>query len=641
MKYIFAILTAACLGFYTQAADLDELVDQLASEDYDERFAAYDQIESMVAQATNPDIDREDRNDVEADILDYALNDSLSTEARVWLLRHLQTIGSAKSVEGLSELSQNTAEDALLRLNAIKALAAIQSSTAASALLDGLLVADELTQPAYINALAYQNDALVNSDLLQAIQNGDIIMNENVVLMLSKIGGRKASELLFSHWLELAPSQRLRVEQAILDAGGSSDVMDVLIDESQFDSTRIAAFIRLIEMNPDNARMRLQTVLQDAENPLRSQVIAIAIRAEPNLRDLIIDQIDSLDVADQILVLSAIAEQGLPEYEDKVLAMLETEDLDLKLAAIDTLSAIGGEASIPVLLDYLGSDDDDIQEAATQAVGVLADPALDAQLIDNAQNGDPQTRLSAIELLGVRNSEGAIDLLNDYLINAEDADIQDATLGALERIGDVESAKLMLIRMFIEDESATLRDLQISLKRLTMQQVVPNFFWENIYEPALDFAPDSESRIAIIQILDGLSYQGAIDYCLELMESEEGTYGSAIDRVFRRWRFTNIGDYWISLTTEEGATQETIDDAFNQVIRLMESDNVARNGGDKFVLGAKAFTEIPGRVRKSQILNQFSNIDPNDAWYFTREFRDYQDDPDFGERITEMIEATR
>ena len=302
--------------------------------------------------------------------------------------------------------------------------------------------------------------------------------------------------------------------------------------------------------------------------------------------------------------LACVREQGRTIHEDLVLKYLEIGDLATRKEAINTLAAIGTQLSTASLLERIGSEDDDINDLAIYALSQIKDPQLDQQIIEAVKNPGTDKRAEMIRLIAVRNSQGASELLNSILLtSAADPDLEEI-LQSTEAIGDLDSCRILLTRMLQDPPRSELRNYQLSLKRLTLRLALNELLWDNAFHPALQLASGNEIRASIVEILDCLSSEQALEYCTESSKpSKPDVLKDAAASALKRWTDINAASYWQDVLNSNTSDVTARREAKSALLRLIRASAVAGSAAQKADLALDLILEIDDEEFTAQVLS--------------------------------------
>ncbi len=618
----------SCLLFSGSAlaADVSGLIAKLDSEDYGLRKTARLDLRQALADASGAE-----RAAMIAE-LHQSIRADNSFATRDWSIRMLELFGEEPSVLPLAQLL--IAPDERIRDRARMALQANPSGAATRVLenaLDGVPVEQKA---AFLDALAYRGDEDSINQVAPWLNSDSDVVAANAALALGKIGGDSAEAALLKRYSSTSPALKLDVELALLDVGLSdATVAQVLASQGQSVTVRLGAFQQLIALDAEAASSVFIAALDDENTPGRNQLIRIAL-ASP-MQAGVIARLSYLPLATQIIILGVISDLSLSQYELQVLALLKSASPELQTALVETLGVIGSDQSYAKLYElYLADSGNAVtKEALARLKAPVADAALLTAAADSSQ---PDEQVAAIELMALRNTSGAIDLINQLAREATRSELKKAAYKAMELIGNTESVEVLLASILQLD--GDLRAAQGSLKKLSVSLDSSADLWAGAYAAALESATSDEQRKAILAILDGVSCQPAATYLQSLIVSDSSLRADAL-RSLSRWSDISAGDVWIALISQPGGSDADINAAQKGISRLIKQSGISGAPAAKIGFGVEAIKAAPSLEFKRSVLSAYENtkLDRKTKAQFKKSFKQFTSDPDIGDQVQALL----
>lgn len=605
MKLPSRLLLLAISTPVLAASDVPDLLAGLNADAHTSRQEARNDLYSRVMAATDPRHGGDARA-LEADLLSGLSSDTVGLEGKIYVARMLALIGNRDIASELYRQSMLPDLHPELRDHLIQALSAIPGQEVSELLLHGLTAAPPSEQSIWWQALGHQATSRQVPAMVHQITSGLADLSPSAMNALGKVGGADAAEFLFGEWLKGDPGKARLLESALLDtAACPPDQLMALIEQSGHSSHRLGAFHQLLETAPDDATTLLANRLLAPAESQRHAFIAMALAEGPQACwDTILGNLDGLDDREKGVVIAAIGDQGIGDLEGVVLTLAEGSDAPLQQVALRALGAIGTTRSVPFLRERFISGTAPLREAAGMALSSLKDAQLDQSILEIVAAPDHPDRRSYLELMALRNPEGAVALLNDRLWNEFNAPDTDALLSATEEIGDIQSCRILLHLIARDHRELPTRKYQIALKRLTTRLAINDFLWNTVYLPALENAPTSGSKARIIEILDGIPNEDAMTFVTTLLKTtSDRDLAAAAQMAARRWPDINIGEYWIGVANDRNASADETRNALSAIARLATSDSVNNSSYDKAKFALKALTSIWDDEKKQPIID--------------------------------------
>ena len=627
------LLSAVCsliaLLMSASAQNLSELVAQLDSDQMNQRTEARNSIQQRLSDSTAPTADANTRMVLEEEALQILQSD-LSHPAQVWLLRMLELTGSEASVPVIASYLSNP--DAELRDCARRALVANTAPQATAVLHQAMLRSSDKEKRAYIDGFAFRGDeraAKVIVPLLKSDDADTVVQAANALVILNEPSVH--SELKVAH-TNAPEGSRAAIELAMLATGADASTCKTLILSAANVGVAEAAFIALLKKDTTEAVAVLQAAVDEAPSPLRNAMFATAM-TEPALQAILVDGLTSRTPEDQLIILSGIAEQEIASAEASVIALLSSADKAVRKQAIFTLGVIGGKASFsPLYALFLNESDAD----ASKALAKLDLATIDKELFETVEeSSDLKQRSAAMQLLALRNAEGAADLFNRTIAPGNPDDLRVECMKALEVLGTVESCQAMA--QFIVSGDPVKRPAQKSLKRLCLNYGDPDLLWDSVFVPALKVAANDAVRADLLVIADAV----AGDHLLAYIQQEITDPGSSLRPVLlntlQRWPHMEASEVWLELISTPNVSASDIKAAQSGLGRMVKSKEVG--GWEKLKLNqiVVAVEKAPTAEFKQAMVNLY--LKPNDyiQHYLHDAFEQFANDPDISTEVAAVL----
>jgi hypothetical protein len=303
------------------------------------------------------------------------------------------------------------------------------------------------------------------------------------------------------------------------------------------------------------------------------------------------------------------------------------------------LGEVGTDASYQPLLDrYLANPRD---RAVTAALARLQAPSAERNLFAAARGeGAVSDRVGALRLLVLRNTDGVVELLNNFVDAQHAGEIRSEAFRGLEVVGDFSSVRRLL--QVVLDDDPLKRAAQNSVKRLSANLGVPDPLWHECYAPALAGAPSDERRRDILAIIDGISGPAAAAWLEEIVISNHPLRADAIDAL-RRWTDISGVDAWLAIAQAETATPPDISAAKQSIVRIIGSTRTTGLFAEKVERAAKAMDVFAddAAFRRAIIATYQGEQHWQTRMAITRLFQPYLNDPAIAADVQELLDRAR
>ena len=626
---VSAAFSLIALSMTASAQHLTELVSQLNSDQMNQRTEARNGIQQLLTDSTAPAADLSSRAALEQEALQLLQSDP-SHPAQVWLLRMLELTGSEASVKPISAFL--TRSDDELRECARRALVANPAPEATAVLAQVMIRASAAEKRAYIDGFVFRGDARAVKAIVPLLKSTDAVTIVQAANALMVLGDDSVIPALKAAHASAPKEARAAIELAMIATGADASACTTLIQSGADVGVAEAAFVALVQQDPTAAATVLQAALEEAPSPLRRAMLGTAMM-EPTLQAILLDGFASRAAEDQLVILSGIAEQEITSAEVSVIALLSSEDLAVRNAAVFTLGVIGGSASFEPLYALFLKDSN---EAAGNALAKIDIASVDAELFKTVEeSNDLKQRSAAMQLLTLRNADGAAELFNRTIAPGNPDDLRVECLQALETLGSLESCHAMA-QLIVSGDSVK-RPAQKSLKRLCLNYGDPDLLWESVFVPALQAAPNDAARGDLLVIADAV----AGDQLLAFIQQQIASTGSPLRPValktLQRWPDMEASDVWITLISTPNVSASDIKAAQSGLGRMIKSREV--EGWEKLKLDqiVVAVEKAPTPEFKKAMVNLYSDPNGYIQHYLHDAFEQFANDPAISAEVAAVL----
>ncbi len=170
----------------------------------------------------------------------------------------------------------------------------------------------------------------------------------------------------------------------------------------------------------------------------------------------LISALEDHDVWIRTAAAQALGEYGDAAAVDALMRHLETDQTPVRIAIIEALGKSARPEILSVLMGCLDSGDIEIRRAALLAMARVPGDEVFETLMDRLGDSDWRLRGAAAVALGSRGDARALDALHGTLLADPDPFVQQACVGALDRIGSRASFPVL---MQVLDRRAILDDV--------------------------------------------------------------------------------------------------------------------------------------------------------------------------------------
>ena len=584
-KILLTLSVGLLLATASFAAAIPELITSIQSVDYKLRQSARLEMQSVLAEASKPGADQAGRLEMEKALCTALASEQTVEDAKMWILRMLTVFGSDYAIPTLEAQLADPSKER--RDAARQALTGNLSKPAIQALRKGFSQANGLEKIGFIDSLVYLKDTNAVKPIAQLLSGSNETLAIKAADALGSLNNPGAMEALMAAHKAASGTLKESIEVALVNLGASNTF---LINEGANDAVRVGAFRQLIQSNATEAQTVLSQILSQTNAPAREDIMGVALLSgNVDVQKSLIGHLDSASENDQLIILSGIADLKLSAYEDKVIALINSSSWKVSKQAIFTLGQIGGTESYDALYTQYQAKAEDHTGTAISMINL---PEIDTQLFETVTSStNDLQRFAALKLLGIRNPNGTLDILNRLAAPSESEQIRQAVFSVLETVGDAESAKLLAIE--ISGQGALQRPAQKSLKKLCQNIGTPDVLFSKVFKPAMASTPNDEGRIALLAILDGVSGTAAEAYLAELLKNTSSPLNEAALNSLKRWAGFGASQLWLDMAKDPesfGTDAETVEKG---LVRILSRPEIKASGNEKVKVAQQALAIAP------------------------------------------------
>ena len=298
--------------------------------------------------------------------------------------------------------------------------------------------------------------------------------------------------------------------------------------------TVLSDFERMIKSSLPEAQHKLESCLKNPNLPGSLYVMIAALESEQvNLITATVEALAKLSLNQQFVLIHSIASANLTEVEPNLLQLLEqTEAKFLRKAVVYALSIIGSDKSFEALYDEFRADP---SIDNNQALARLNAMSVDTKALSDLKNGNLEEKIAAIGILSLRNTDGAVDVVNELVKDLDqlDSEFRKAALNALQLLGNKTSVGYLLD--YIVSGGQHTRACQVCLSKLCMRIGSADLQWKNYFLPALQNAGTKACKDAIVSILFAVPCEQSLEFLENMLLDVDTPHFKAGISSLRRW----------------------------------------------------------------------------------------------------------
>lgn len=418
--------------------DIDRMIPAMAAGKIEDRQESQQEFERLCLRAGRPGAQAE--RVALCTAIAQRLGPSTPKAARVWMLRKLETIANAESVDGLKACLED--QDIEVRDAARRALSANSAPQAATALTGALQAATtDADRVALIQALGWRDT--VSFAVIEPYAKSE---NEQVRMaaldalvhdtsrppmgpMMAAFGDGNAALRRFAAAVLLRRFDRLL---AVGETNEAASNYKFVIRGPTDPLIRLALSRLNILLNGKRGVQNLIRFL-NSDNPAEQRLEASGVLDEftsAEVTSVLCDAFPALKSDAQVLILNVLSRRDDPLSLAPALLGVESNDADVRIAALRLLAVVGGEAQVARLAQRAAGDDQPEAKAAAAALAQLRGKGIDAEIAAELEKATPDVQVELIRALAARGAKDCVQTLLAHT-SAKNPSVQVAAFEAL------------------------------------------------------------------------------------------------------------------------------------------------------------------------------------------------------------------
>jgi HEAT repeat protein len=369
------------------------------------------------------------------------LGPKTSGPARVWLLKQLEQIGRAESVDAVAAVLDD--KDGQVRDAAVRCLAANPAPAATAKLTAKLPAAAPKLKVALLNALGYRADRSAVAAVTKELGDAEANVAVAAARALGKFATPEAAKALAAARGKAKGQVRLALTDAYLLCAdrrleeGKGDAAAAIYRElnkaEEPRPVRLAALRGLLNSAGEKAGEMVLEFLGGKDADARAVATGQIEELNPGALKALARGLEKLPAPSQVLVLGALAARGDRAQMPAAVAAAKSKDADVKKAGVLALGKLGDASVVPLLLDLLGADAA-LAGAARESLAQVPGEEVNQKLVAALTAAKaPDRRRTVIAILERRKATAAVPvLLKDA--QAGDAGVRAAAMSALRQL---------------------------------------------------------------------------------------------------------------------------------------------------------------------------------------------------------------
>lgn len=430
---------------------LAELMPGISKEKVEEREKPQLALEAICVHASRPGADAE-RAALCKELCKHIGAESGSV-ARIWILRQLERISGAESVEPVAALLIE--RDLVVRDLARRVLQGNSAPAAGKRLRDVLVqTSDDDMRAAIIDSLAARGESDSCAAVREFVASGDPgVKSAAIAAIASTCDASAIDELIAMSRGEgevqaCATSALLRLCERATTAGkveAAARGYEHVFQNQKRDHVRIAGLRGMLRTEPAKATpIALDLLCSDDSGPMSTIVASLLVDTQDDsIGDALADRFGKCGDAGQVAILGALSARGDAKARPTARTALASESEVVRLAAIAALSRLAEAADVPALARMAATGT--ANEAKAARTALLTAPEIRQGILDNLKPVQGEQRAALLRALGDRQDREAVSILMDFAEEFDPVVVTAALESLAEVAGDGEAGKLVTI----------------------------------------------------------------------------------------------------------------------------------------------------------------------------------------------------
>jgi HEAT repeat protein len=551
---------------------LVELIPGMGANDPPARYEPQQKWQAVCIQAGAPG--REATRLEVCKLMTAKLGGDTPEQARVWLLKQLEFLGRAESVDTIAKVIGDRSE--IVSESAVRALANNPADAAAAALAAKLPSASPKTKVALLNALGYRKAASAVGAIAAELPDGDRAVATSAARALGRIASPEAaSHLAKAHASIKAPSRNwvadayLACADEMLRSGKhpeAAKIYAVLAEKESSRSIRMAALAGGLRTAGDMAGDRVLTLLAGDDRDARNIALAEIPALTPKAHQSLVANADKLPAAEQALLLGVLTGRGDKSQTAFALKASRSDKEELQRAGILALGRVG-DADVVGPLVELAFSNSKLAGPARESLTRLVGPGVDEKIIALLKaEKDSGKRSSFIGVLESRRSAIAQPALLEEAVGA-DAGIRQTAMRALGRITEPKDIGLLLPALLKAGKGSERENAERAIVAVVARVEEA----DKRAEPIVAVVT-AENKADLLPLVGRLGGPKALALAHESLKSDSADIRSAAVAALCNWPDASVSPILL------GLVNESVDDnqkrlAFVNVVRVNSLSN--------------------------------------------------------------------
>jgi HEAT repeat protein len=485
----------------------------------------------------------------EAELLAVLRSDA-TLEAKSAACRQLARIATKEAVPTLAALLG----DEKLSHMARYALEPIRDSSVDAALREALGKVQGPSRLGVIGSLGMRRDAKAVDALAGLLKETDAA--EAAARALGNIGTAAAAKALEDALPDASGRQQTAVCEGLfrcaeaLAADGQGAASQAIYDRVRGladapAQVRVAALRGAILARGKDGVPLLMEAIGGSDYALAAAAVRAAMESpSPEIADALVAELPKAPAERQGLLILALAARGDARVLPAVLQAAQSSDGQLRILAFRALKRVGDASCVPALLDAAATGSDEVSQVAMDSLESLQDKSVDDQVAARLSEAQGKMRLVLIELAGRRRTAAATPALWRAADDADPA-VRTAALASLGAVLEAADLPKLIARLATTKDKQEAAALDDAIRNVCLRSEDREACAEEL---AAALSPaDGPVKVRILQMLNAVGGQMALDAVAAAARSDEEEFRDAAFRVLGEWKSADAAPVLLEL----------------------------------------------------------------------------------------------
>jgi HEAT repeat protein len=537
LKVSVIVAIILCFGGVIYAADSNEfgqLLSKIKTYDFSQSRADLVKISDMIREASG----KGEMKAMEKQLDDFLKSDA-SYAAKDFVCRELSVVGTEASVPVLASMLTDEKVSDIARY----ALERIPGAAVDDALRNALSKAKGNTKVGIINTLGVRGDKKAVGALAGLIADANETVAVAAVSALGRIDDKSATDAIAKAKDKVKGVVRARVLDAYLQcadrlsAKGQKDAASAIYKQlyaaGEPMPVRIAAARGMIITAGDKTGDVVVEMLKSGDKQIQTAAIAtLKDVGKTDVTKAAAGEMPNLGAAQQVQLISALAECGNVVAMPAVQAAAKSTDAAVRIAALKAMGTLGDVSSVDMLVGAAAASGGDEQKAAQESLYRLRGADVDEAILKKLPEADAKTKVELVRSCEQRDIKASVPVLMKTAKDA-DAKVRIESIKALRALAGPQD-----IPALIELQLAAAGNDRSELEKtivVVARKIAEDKGQGQAVLAALPTAKDVDAKCSLLSVLGKIGDEAALPVLREALGDKDDKVKDAAVRALSDW----------------------------------------------------------------------------------------------------------